>query len=673
MRLYCLKKKLLGSALLLQLLHCQAASSEEIWSPFSLDKSIKNNDNALMLKPKNLGRDSINSVQSEEQLSKDSSSITWELIPSESSPNNMPLVWEPILNSGKDLSIESANIDEISTARSNSYDEEKATESLVLFKPNPEDYVPPLRLGLAVPTANQVSELEGARISASQVSSFGGGEAGGTGNQNYMARVDLSANDRLQLSGFVSEADDPLYSKIVGRSKQPGNFWRSYGGAIQWKLISHQQYQEERRYNKAFEVAFSSSFEGWEVGSGGCDSKACKGQNDASPNIFNNSGERVFTRNLVGSLALPTTWTFSTQWQASITPGVSFLPGSQGKYKGGEGNFYGNNFWIAGGGLWRPIPELGLFSSVLVPLGPGSNSFNSNLDFENVPIYSGGLAWNLNPRISLEGALTNGWGATPATSLLTLPSANRMGYSARFVYTYDAPDTPQIGLTRRQRSLASGGLTVNTALVPPDKTTQAWTNIDSEGNFFGFMGSSISNIFQLQLTNVGWFNNVPQTDELAKAYATDKGWNWRIGGKAVSFSPLRGAPLWVAGRISLGRNKDPKSYQGYVFAESIQTWEANDWLAFNLNTKGAWSGISNPWGVGLGANIQLSKKFQLIPEGNIVMSDKSQSNATLSLRWLINDSMNMDVYMSNAAGLLDMGQLLKSLDTRFGGRLSLMF
>ena len=129
------------------------------------------------------------------------------------------------------------------------------------------------------------------------------------------------------------------------------------------------------------------------------------------------------------------------------------------------------------------------------------------------------------------------------------------------------------------------------------------------------IGNSISNIFQLQLTNVGWFNNVPQTDELARNYATDKGWNWRIGGKAVSLSPLRGAPIWVAGRISLGRNKD-KSYQGYVFAESIQTWEANKWLALNLNTKGAWSGISNPWGIGLSANVQLSLNFQFIPEVN---------------------------------------------------------
>ena len=67
----------------------------------------------------------------------------------------------------------------------------------------PEDYFPPLNLGVAVPTANQISELEGVRISAFQISSFDGGEAKGTGNQNYAARIDLGISERLQVSGFI--------------------------------------------------------------------------------------------------------------------------------------------------------------------------------------------------------------------------------------------------------------------------------------------------------------------------------------------------------------------------------------------------------------------------------------------------------------------------------------
>jgi hypothetical protein len=306
-------------------------------------------------------------------------------------------------------------------------------------------------------------------------------------------------------------------------------------------------------------------------------------------------------------------------------------------------------------------------------LGPGNNSFGGDLQFSRVPILSGGVNWALNPRIALEGLLTNGFGATPATALLALPSSNRLGYMARFSYTPSEADTPQPPLGPRLESIALGGLTVNTALVPPDGTNELWVNGDSEGNLFGYIGTSISNIFQLDLFRSGVFNNVPQDTALGRTYASDGGWNWRAGGKAVAFSPLRGAPFWGGGRISLGRNNDPSSYQGYVFAETMATWEATPRLALNLNPKLAWSGVGTPWGFGLGANIQLAPRWQLIPEVNLVASDTSQSNGTLGLRWIASDAVKVDVYVSNAAGILDMGQLLASSQARVGGRLILSF
>ena len=94
--------------------------------------------------------------------------------------------------------------------------------------------------------------------------------------------------------------------------------------------------------------------------------------------------------------------------------------------------------------LFQPFPELGLTASIAQPIGSGTNSFDADLVFSRVPIFSAGLNWDLNPRIGLRGLLTNGFGATPATALLTLPSDNRFGYSASFVFTPDAPDTPQL-------------------------------------------------------------------------------------------------------------------------------------------------------------------------------------------------------------------------------------
>ena len=68
---------------------------------------------------------------------------------------------------------------------------------------------------------------------------------------------------------------------------------------------------------------------------------------------------------------------------------------------------------------------MALTAGITQPLGSGTNSFDRNLKYSRVPVFSGGLNWHLNPRIALQGQLTNGFGATPATALLTLPSDNR--------------------------------------------------------------------------------------------------------------------------------------------------------------------------------------------------------------------------------------------------------
>ena len=535
------------------------------------------------------------------------------------------------------------------------------------LQPAAADFTPQLRLGAAVPTAQQLAEQQG-QFSVFQMAPLGGakqGGGGGTGNQNYAARLDAGLTDQLQISAFYSVADDPLYAPIAGKTIQPANFWESYGGALQWRLIGSN--------TSAWKLALAGSLEAWTVGSGGCDSASCKGQNNASPNIFNNSGSRVQTTNVVGSLSLPITWQALPSLALTFTPGVSFLPSSQGSDQGGSGPFYGTNGSVAAGASWRPIPNLTLFGSGLMPIGPGNNSFNGNLDFARVPILTAGINWALNPRIALEGQLTNGWGATPATALLALPSDNRLGYSGRFVFTPGALDTPQPAMTPRQPSLALGGLTVNTALVPTRGITELWANGDSQGNGFGYIGYSLSNSFQLDVYTGGVFNNVRPTSDLATTYASDGGWNYRYGGKAIAMSQLRGAPFSLGGRISLGRNTAPSSYQGYMFIESVFTWEANSWLAFNLNPKLAWSGVSTPWGVGLGANIQLGRHFQLIPEVNVVGSEINATNGTLALRWLATSSTNLEIYVSNAAGLFDIGQLLDNTNTRVGGRLLFSF
>ncbi|MCP9849768.1 hypothetical protein [Cyanobium sp. Morenito 9A2] len=516
-----------------------------------------------------------------------------------------------------------------------------------------------------MPTASQLPE-ESWQISVGQLAPFGGGgQARGTGNQTYFGRLDAGVSDVWQFSVFYSVADDPLYAPVRAKGHPPNrlstssNYWEAFGGALQRPLAA----------GRNWTLSLAGSLEQFHVISGGgCGSSGCQD----NPNIFNSAAGPVSTRNLAGSLALPISWQATRNLQVTFTPGASFLPPTQGDGQGGAGTFFGTNLTVAAGVSWRFAPQLSLFGSGLLPLGPGTNSFDGELNFRRVPILTAGLNWAINPRFGLEGALTNGWGATPATALLTLPSQNKLGFMGRFVYSPEASDSPGVTMGDRQRSLTLGGLTVNTAQVPPDGTLQLWANADSLGNLFGFFGYSLSNAVQFQYSG-GVFNTIEPATTLSSLYASDGGYNERFGAKAIVLNQLRGAPFSTAGRLSVGRNRDPDSLQGYAFFELINTWEANRWLALNLSPKVGWSGISSPWGVGLSANLQLGKWFQLIPELNLVASQVSASNGTLALRWLASRTSAVDLYVSNAAGLLDMGQLMGNGQVRVGGRLLLTF
>ena len=532
------------------------------------------------------------------------------------------------------------------------------------LEPPAESYTTLIRLG-QLPTANGI-ETGNDQIIFQQVSPFGGGAAGGSGNQNYLLRGDFSLSETLQVSAYYTYADDPLYNAPASKPNNPGNLWTIYGGALKGRLAG----------GKAWQWAAEGALELFSVGSGCGGSVSCTGGELGNANIFNDSGQKVWTRNIVGSLALPLSWQATKQLQLSFVPAVSWLPSSQGSNQGGAGEFFGTNISLGVGANYRPNAQVQLFGSAMVPLGPGNNSFDSNLVYSRTPILSLGTNLAVNPRIGLEASITNGFGLSPSTAILALPSSTwQPMLSGRFTWTPGAPDSKSPNYTARQASLALGGLSVNTALTPANGTKQFGLNVDSRGNVFGFGGVSVSNDFQFQVA-AGQFNGISPQNNFISTYEGSGNRNLRFGGKAMVMRPTKGLPIWTGGRISVGRNYQASSYQGYLFFESMNTWEATPWLAFTLNPKLAYSGLGTPWGVGIGANIQLGQSFQLIPEINAVATDLGGTNGTngsLNLRWLANQKTTVDLYVSNAAGLLDMGQLLGNNQVRVGTKLMLSF
>ena len=580
--------------------------------------------------------------------------------PSDPLPSASPLPWQPVPTA--EVIPPPTDTEPLPSPRSLA----EVQELLSSQMPGWDDYLPLLRLG-QLPTTALVPEALG-QLSFQQVSPGNGGAAGGSGNQNYGFRADYGLTPALMASAYYTYADDPLFAPIPSRPSQPANLWTVYGGSLRARLAG------QGEGAGSWVLAAEGALELFTVGSGCGGTVSC--DDAGTPNIFNDSGQAVFTRNWVGALSLPLSWQANRNLQLSFVPAASFLPDSQGADQGGGGEFYGTNISLGVGASYRLGNQVQLFGSAMLPLGPGNNAFDGDLVYSRVPVLSVGANIAVNPRIGLEASITNGFGLSPATAILALPSApSEPMLSARFAWNPGAPDSPSPRYTPRQASLALGGLSVNTALTPADGTTQVWLNGDSRGNLFAGAGYSVSNDFQFQLA-AGVFNGIEPRNSFVNTYAGDGGLNLRFGGKAMVFRPSKKLPLWAAGRISVGRNEDESSKQGYLFFETMNTWEASPTLAFHLNPKLALNGDGTSWGVGLAANLQLGRRFQLIPEINLVATDlggENGSNGSLALRWLASASTTLDVYVSNAAGIYDLGQLLGNDQVRVGARLGFSF
>jgi hypothetical protein len=449
---------------------------------------------------------------------------------------------------------------------------------------------------------------------------------------------------------YFSEADDSLYNLING---QAVNYhWQNYAFSFKKELLNH--------YENSFGISIVPTLEYWRHSSGSKDSKSIYNQQDTL------DGKDKF-ENFVGSISLPISNKLSKNITALIVPGITFLPEKLGS-KGIGKNAYGNNFYIGSGLVFDVTEDFNLLFSYTTPLGPGDNHFDKYLNYSRKSIYSFGLGWDINPQIGIEGKITNSYGSSPSTGLLTIPSDNLPLYSASITYRPYGKDTYLAALNERDKSISNGGITVNNALIPKAGTSQAYFNYDEGGTLFGFYGYSLSNIFQIEILNIGSFEGLNfggnMNSNLYSTYLNDNNFNFRLGGKLLIFSPQKNDLYWVSLRSSVGRNNDTN--QGYVFSEFINTFRVNDWLTLNISPKYFFSGVESFGGIGFSSYINLFDNLMLIPEINTSIKNNSDLNSTLALRYSFSPEKSLDLYYSNAAGVQDIGQLLKVKDYRLG-------
>jgi len=485
---------------------------------------------------------------------------------------------------------------------------------------------------------------------------FYGGDAKGTGQQNPSFVFDYGISDTTLMTIYFSEADDDLYNLING---QKVNYhWQNYAFSFKKELLNEDK--------NSFGMSIVPTLEYWKHSSGSKNSKSIYNQQD-------NLDNKDKFNNFIGSLSLPLSKNLSENFSALIVPGITFLPEKLGS-KGIGKNAYGNNFYIGSGLVFDVTEDFNLLFSYTTPLGPGNNHFDKDLNYSRKSIYSFGLGWNINPQIGVEGKITNSYGSSPSTGLLTIPSDNLPLYSAKISYTPYGKDTYLSELNDRDKSISNGGITVNNALIPKAGTSQVSFNYDEGGTLFGIYGYSLSNIFQVELLNIGIFDGLnfggDRNSNLYSTYLGENNLNFRLGGKLLIFSPQKDDLYWLSLRTSVGRNNDTN--QGYLFTELINTFRINNWLAFNISPKYLYSGVESFGGIGLSSYINLFDNLMIIPEINTSIKNNSDINSTLALRYAFSPEKSLDLYYSNAAGVQDIGQLLKVKDHRLGFRFNFL-
>ena len=491
-------------------------------------------------------------------------------------------------------------------------------------------------------------------------SSFSGGAGGGTGNQNYAARFDFGLSDDSLFSMYLSEADDPLYQSIEGQII-PNN-WFNIALGYKKRIF------ESDNFKNSF--SFASSLEYWVVSSG-------IGGANPKKSIFNekdnNTGHDRYEK-FIYSFSFPFSKKLNNRTNLTFVPGATLIPDTLGEKNIGE-NFYGNNYFLASGLNFDISEKIQLIGSYTHLFGPGNNSFNEDLKYSRKPIYNYGFNWDASPIIGIEGRVTNSFGTTPSTSLLTIPSDNKPLYYLGANYKPFSDDIRFVPLSKSNNPLLFGGVTVNNALFPEKGKSQISLNFDDKGNLFGSYGYSLSNIFQLKISS-GSFNDNnllnKKNSKLQNIYLNENSLNYRVGGKLLIFSPRKNDLFWMSLRTSLGRNEG-SNHQGYMFTELMNTFRLNNWLAFNIAPKYFFSGVESFGGIGFSSFINLSDNLMLIPEINTSIKNDSDFNSTLALRYSLSSQKSLDLYYSNSAGIVDLGQLLQEKKSRVGIKLNFLY
>ena len=177
--------------------------------------------------------------------------VDWEKVPKKKSIPLKKIIWKSYNN--EEILFEKVNVNEASKTKIDPLNKERINEpkKSAFFLTEIEPFLP----------LNNFLEYGNFQTSVKWKSSFQGGEAGGTGQQNPSFAFDYGLSDNDLLTIYFSEADDNLYNIIEG---QKVNYhWQNYAFSFKKELLNDNE--------NSFAISIVPTLEYWRQTSGSKD------------------------------------------------------------------------------------------------------------------------------------------------------------------------------------------------------------------------------------------------------------------------------------------------------------------------------------------------------------------------------------------------------------------
>jgi len=521
-------------------------------------------------------------------------------------------------------------------------------EILDLNNRNIEYTLTPLQLypfePMTVETANTLPQ--GAVYTYYGANIFGTGpDVGGTGLQIYNVGIDYGLTDDWQIGIGTSIYEDPLARKINGEITDLG--FVSVAPNFKYKFIDRDYY----------DVAIVGSVEWLKVTS--------------ENGLFNPVNNSRTDNTVAGTIQIPFTYSFDNVYQWHFVGGLSIFPDTIN----GGGDFYGTFFNIGTGISFKLGEQFGFFGDINVPLGPGGNSVNRRGDITKNIVWSTGVNYLHSPTVGVDLSISNRFGDTPATKLLTfLPDGGEVGVGVNVRYTPDINNNyrtsfdsrPLVPFSDRDKQLLFNGI----ILTSPQTVRQGGFSFNTGyGPDFNFqVAYGMSDDAQLEF-------GLQQVANTSNEYRPiDNSFQAIVGTKLNFLSQQQGDPFSLGLRGSFQQGGDSETEGGGGFsAETSFLYSFNDQIAVTFNPKGGFFGDNRILGAGLGFNLQPFKGFQLLGEVTPMLSNDPTIWAA-GIRYMPpKNNFGIGVYSSNAAGVSDLGTMIRQADNNVSVGFNLMW